>query len=76
MKKVSQTAKRIIEARKGLSLSQVAFAERCGIHHVTLARWETGQVKPSLENLKKVAVAAGVDLFWLIGNEKSFEEAV
>lgn len=42
--------------RKALSLSQAALADRLGVHRVTVARWETGEVP--LDGPTSVAIRA------------------
>jgi DNA-binding transcriptional regulator YiaG len=41
------TPKQIKQLRKKLDLTQKEFAERLGVHVVTIIRWEGGSFKPS-----------------------------
>jgi superfamily II DNA or RNA helicase/DNA-binding XRE family transcriptional regulator len=40
-------ARRILEVRGKLGLSQMAFAGRLGVSHISVCRWETGKTRPS-----------------------------
>jgi len=51
-------ANEILNLRKGLGLTQEAFAEALGTHRVTVARWETDGSKPdgaASKNLRELA---------------------
>ena len=52
---IIMTDKEIIELRKRLKMTQQQFADAIGVDRVTVARWETGQKKPS--NLAKRQLA-------------------
>lgn len=40
--------------RRGLDMKQQAFAARIGVSANTVARWETGSVKPSGESINRL----------------------
>lgn len=50
------------EARLRAGLTQRELAARAGKPQSTIARWERGRVEPSLEALREVIRAAGLDL--------------
>jgi SOS-response transcriptional repressor LexA len=63
-----QIAERIRQARDLAHLSQVALAQACGVHAVTISKWETGVQTPE-KHYEKISVACGVNLAWLIRGE-------
>lgn len=52
----------IREARLRAGLTQVELGERLGKAQSEIGRWERGQVLPSLETLRRVIRACGLDL--------------
>jgi len=40
-------AVRILELRGRMGMTQVAFAQKLGVSHISVCRWETGQNRPS-----------------------------
>jgi transcriptional regulator with XRE-family HTH domain len=50
------------EARRRAGLSQAALAHRAGKPTSVIGRWERGEVKPSLETLRNLVRACGLDL--------------
>ncbi|TBU81903.1 helix-turn-helix domain-containing protein [Phytopseudomonas dryadis] len=60
---------RFLQLRKQNGLTQQQMAETVGIHITQVKRYEAGETQPSLEVLKKVAVAFGVTTDWLIFEE-------
>lgn len=52
----------IIEARRRAGLTQDELAARLGKPRATVARWETGVHAPSLETMRAIARACGLDL--------------
>ena len=59
-------AERLKELRYKLGLSQKEFAERVGIHYMTLSKYESGKYRPSLRFLKKVEEVFNVNPQWLL----------
>lgn len=57
-----RAAQLIREARVRAGLTQQQLAERLGTSQSVVARWESGKVRPSLENLDRVVRAAGLEL--------------
>ena len=60
---------RLIALRKQRGLSQQAMAEAIGIHANSWKKYETGQTQPSLDVLKKIAVALHVSTDFLLFEE-------
>jgi len=46
----------------GDGLSQARLAEMLGVNSNTISRWETGNYKPSIDDLEKLARAFGVPI--------------
>ncbi len=55
-------AKKLQEARNTAGLSQVEAGEKSGVHHVSIARFETEKATPTLRVLYLLAEAYGVDV--------------
>jgi transcriptional regulator with XRE-family HTH domain len=53
-------SRRLSQLRRGKSLSQKDLAERIGLSKSQAQRYETGASQPTLEVIKKLAVALGV----------------
>lgn len=51
---------KIRATRKSLGISQEELAERAGVHHNTIARWERGELDPRGTSLAKLAKALQV----------------
>src|ERR671933_309635 len=49
------------EARRRAGLSQAALGRRVGRPQTQIARWERGAVLPSLETLREIVRACGLD---------------
>ena len=60
---------RLAALRKNASLTQQALADIAGIHVVQVRRYETGAAQPSLDALKKLAVALSVPTDLLLFDE-------
>ena len=54
-------------ARKKLGLSQEELAERAGVHHNTIARWERGELDPRGTSIAKHASALNTTVAYLTG---------
>lgn len=52
----------IREARRRAALSQAELARRAGKPTSVIGRWERGEVKPSLETVRAVIRACGLEL--------------
>ena len=52
----------LIEARTRAKLTQIELAEKMGTSQSTIARLESGNAKPSLSTLRRLAKATGTQL--------------
>jgi SOS-response transcriptional repressor LexA len=57
--------RRIAHARKEVSLSQQAVADRFGISRAAVAQWESGDTHPGMTKLEGLAQVLDVRLEWL-----------
>ncbi|HXD86837.1 MAG TPA: helix-turn-helix transcriptional regulator [Urbifossiella sp.] len=53
-------AEKLQAARLQAGLSRLQAAERSGVHHVSIARFETGRRVPTLTTLYRLAAAYGL----------------
>lgn len=53
---------RIRELRLATGMTQEAFADKCGFARTYMSRVETGGANPSLDAIKVLADALGIDL--------------
>lgn len=68
------TAERIRAKRKALGLSQVAVADRSGVHVISIVRIEGGR-PPKPETLSKLAAALGCTVSELVAGDASSQPA-
>lgn len=47
-------------ARKAVGLTQKQFADMLGVYQKDISRWETGEVSPSIENLREICVRLNI----------------
>ena len=52
----------ILEARRRAGLTQTMLADRLGVPQSTIARWETGRIAPSFDNVVRAVRACDLDL--------------
>lgn len=64
---------RIRQARKALGLTVVQLAQRVGVTHGAISKYETGKLGASAETLRKIAAATETDVFALIGGQADTE---
>lgn len=64
----SRFGHRIRELRLASGLNQEAFADRCGFARTYMSRIETGGANPSLDAIKILADALGVEMAELFAN--------
>lgn len=48
-------------ARQALGLTQAALARQIGSTQLSVTKWETDSTKPSLENIRRLKKALGLD---------------
>jgi transcriptional regulator with XRE-family HTH domain len=58
---------RIKALRKKANLRQYHLAGKIGIDASTVSRWESGEIRPSIEELIKIANQFGVSVDFLVG---------
>lgn len=69
-------ARRDIPHVNGKHISQATFAEKLGVHWVTVSNWERGKGVPSIENLVAIAEATGKPVaFFTDGDDDEEDEA-
>jgi transcriptional regulator with XRE-family HTH domain len=56
------------EARLRAGLTQAELARRIGRSQSQIARWENGKVEPSLETLRRLVRACGLELTYGLAN--------
>ncbi|MBQ8309781.1 MAG: ADP-ribosylglycohydrolase family protein [Clostridia bacterium] len=66
----------IYRIRTGAGLTQVKFAEKFGVSHQSVQKWESGESKPDLENVIRIARTFGVSVDCLLfdSNTRTEEE--
>ncbi|MBO0707426.1 MAG: helix-turn-helix transcriptional regulator [Candidatus Dormibacteraeota bacterium] len=62
-------ADRLVALRKERSLTQQALADRSGIHVTLLRRYESGRTQPSLDALRRIALALNASADLLVFEE-------
>lgn len=67
MPAITYQPSRIQALREGLGLTREEFAARLGVTRQAVAKWETGQAKPTVTTIEKIANEFGVkiDTFWM-----------
>ena len=60
---------RLVKLRREHLLTQPQMADRVGLHVNQIRRYESGSAQPSLEALKKIAIAMSITTDWLIFGE-------
>lgn len=68
--KVEQIGVRLRDERLRLDLSQLSFAEQCGISRSTLSAWEKGDQSPNGAAFALMA-ALGIDVLYVITGSRS-----
>ena len=66
---IMSLASRLIVLRKDKGLTQQQMADSLGIHVNSLKKYEAGQAQPSLDALKKIALALHVSTDFLLFEE-------
>lgn len=66
-------SKRLSSIRKSKKLTQQKMADTIGIHVSQIKRYESGETQPSLEVLRKIAVALNISADMLLFDESERE---
>ena len=70
--KIKETfIERLAFLKKEESLSNVAFAEKCGLNTQDIQRYANGDATPSIDKLVSIATAFGCSTDWLLGIENT-----
>lgn len=64
------------EARKKVGISQEQLSEKLGVSRSAVAKWETDNGIPDIDNLKTVSRLLNVSIDYLLDNGKSIDELV
>lgn len=59
-------SERLSQSRKGRGLTQNGLAELAGVHLTQVQRYESGAAQPTLEVIKKLAIALTASTDWLL----------
>lgn len=60
-------ARREMPHENGRHISQATFAEKLGVHWVTVSNWERGKSPPTVKNVQAISVLTGKPLdFFLV----------
>jgi transcriptional regulator with XRE-family HTH domain len=62
-------SKRLKKIREEKKLSQAELAQKADLQTAAISHFETGQRKPSFDNLKRLADALNVSVDFLLGRE-------
>lgn len=68
-------ATRLRTARTRAGLSQIDLARQIGMGQSTLSMFEKGQNEPSFQELRRIALATGVDPGWLTYGSRGLSDA-
>lgn len=67
----SELGRRISEALRAMSMSQVAFAQRVGVHETAVSKWAAGR-PPSARLVPRIASVLGISVeFLMTGKERA-----
>ena len=64
------------EARKQAGLSQEQLSEKLGVSRSAIAKWETDNGIPDVDNLKALSKLLNVSIDYLLDDGESFDELV
>ena len=62
-------SKRLKKIREEKKLSQADLAKKAGLQPAAISHFETGQRKPSFDNLKRLANALNISIDYLLGRK-------
>lgn len=67
---MAKLGEKLKAARKAQKITQLALADRLGVHRSTIANYEIERRRPSLEELKEIAKILHVDVNYLLEGEE------
>lgn len=67
---------KIREARVSKGMTQARLAEKIGVRHGIISKYETGMVSPTIDQLQKIAEALGVSPVEFFDIPEKYKEAV
>ncbi len=70
------SASLLIQARRSAALSQRELAARAGVAQQQIARYERGRVTPSLERLRSLIAACGLELTFGLARADSYDHQI
>ena len=62
-------ARREMPFERGKQISQATFAEKLGVHWVTVSNWERGKSPPTVKNVKAISALTGKPLDYFLVEE-------
>jgi ribosome-binding protein aMBF1 (putative translation factor) len=62
--------RRVKNAREAMGLSRQEFAEKIGMHRVSLSRLEAGKLKPSFDTLCAISEVTGKNVGWFFESDE------
>ena len=66
----SELGQRVSEALRGMSMSQIALAQRVGVHETAVSKWAAGR-PPSARLVPRIASVLGVSVEFLMTGKES-----
>lgn len=66
---------RLRNRRRQLSLTQEQLAERTGVSRTAVAKWESGEKEPTLQNLRRLCAVLNTSSDYLLGLDEKFQTA-
>lgn len=64
---MATVSERVKELRDSNDLNKTEFAKKIGVNRTTVTRYETGELKPTLDVMININKAFGVSLDWIAG---------
>ena len=69
--RMTEIAQRITKARESMNLTQAELAEKIKVSPAAISQYESGDKKPSIENLQKLSQALKVSTDYLMGKDSA-----
>lgn len=71
---MAKLSDRIKELREDFGLTKLDMAKRLGVNRSTITRYETGEMKPTIDMLLKIRETFGVTIDWITGVDTDGED--